>query len=86
MCGKFLKSHSTTILWNHLQKTYPKIYGKLKNVEHSVITDIDDSYKAFQKIPQSSVNSELLFSAAKRIYTDNRNCLASNNTEKLFMM
>lgn len=36
--------------------------------------------------PPSSVNSERLFSAAKRIYTDNRNRLAPNNAEKLLFI
>ena len=32
---KSLKSHSTTPLWNHLQRMHPDIYEKLKNVGHS---------------------------------------------------
>ena len=48
--GKTFKSNSITPLWNHLQRMYPDIYEKLKNVGYSSITTIDGPSKVFQKI------------------------------------
>ena len=45
VCGKSLKSHSTTPLWNYLQFKHPDIYGDLKSVGHSSKTNVDEPPK-----------------------------------------